>query len=324
MKVFLNQPLPEVGMALLRGENLEILLPAQEVASRADLIRHCRQADIVVGLAAKGLDEDFFQQCPNVKAIALFSVGYDQVDIDAATRRKIPVSNTPGVLSRATSDVAFLLMQSVARLAAFNFERVKSGNWPARFQPSLYLGQELYGKTLGIFGLGRIGLEMARKCRAAFGMNIIYHNRNRREDMEIELDASYVSFEELLLQSDVLSLHANYTPASKNLFNEAVFRKMKTNAILINTARGGFVSEQDLCQALAAGQIWGAGLDVSDPEPMASDNPLLSLPNVCVLPHIGSATVEARNGMARLVAENVIAFARGEAMPTVVNAEVYE
>lgn len=323
MKIFLNKALPEAGMELLNAADLEILLPEQEVVSRAELIRYCQHADVVVGLAAKGFDEDFFAQCPHVKAIALFSVGYDQVDIAAATRRNIPVSNTPDVLSRATSDVAFLLMQSVSRLAAFNFDRVRSGKWPAQFQPNAHLGQELYGKTLGIFGMGRIGFEMARKCKAAFDMPIIYHNRNRRPDMESELNAVYVSFEELLAQSDVLSLHANYIADSKGLFHAAAFRKMKTNAILINTARGGFIREQDLYQALATQQIWGAGLDVSDPEPMSADNPLLTLPNVCILPHIGSATVEARNAMARLVAENVIAYTRGERMPTVVNAEVY-
>lgn len=324
MKIFLNKALPEAGMALLNAANLDILLPEQEIVSREEWIAYCQQADVVVGLAAKGFDEAFFEQCPNVKAIALFSVGYDQVDIAAATQRKIPVSNTPDVLSRATSDVSFLLMQSVSRLAAFNFERVKSGNWPQQFQPTLHLGQELYGKTIGIFGMGRIGFEMARKCKAAFDMKVIYHNRNRRPDMETALNAVYVTFDDLLAQSDVLSIHANYTAVSNGLFNAAVFRKMKANAILVNTARGGFIREQDLYQALAGQQIWGAGLDVSDPEPMPADHPLLTLPNVCVLPHIGSATVEARNGMARLVAENVIAYTKGARMPTVVNAAVYE
>lgn len=324
MKIFLNKALPDAGMELLKAAGLELLLPEAEILSRAAWIAYCQQADVVVGIAARGFDAAFFEQCPNVKAIALFSVGYDQVDIAAATQRRIPVSNTPDVLSRATSDVAFLLMQSVSRLAAFNFERVKSGNWPQQFQPTLHLGQELYGKTLGIFGMGRIGLEMARKCKAAFDMKIIYHNRNRRPDIETGLNAGYVTFDELLAQSDVLSLHANYTSASKNLFDAAAFRKMKANAILVNTARGGFIREQDLYEALSSQRIWGAGLDVSDPEPMSSDNPLLSLPNVCVLPHIGSATVEARNGMAKLVAENVIAFVKGGRMPTAVNVEVYE
>lgn len=323
MKVFLNQALPEAGMELLRNAPLEIVLPEQEALSRADWINYCQQADVVVGLAAKGFDAAFFEQCPKVKAIALFSVGYDQVDIAAATQRNIPVSNTPDVLTRATSDVAFLLMQSVARLAAFNFERVKTGNWPQQFNPTAHLGQELYGKTLGIFGLGRIGFEMARKCKAAFDMKIIYHNRSPKPELEGELDAGYVTFDALLEQSDVLSLHANYTEASKDLFGADVFRKMKRNAILINTARGGFVHEADLYRALIEKEIWGAGLDVCSPEPMQQDNPLPGLPNVCVLPHIGSATVAAREGMARLVAENVIAFAKGKPMPTVVNAEVY-
>lgn len=323
MKVFLNKALPDVGMKMLKEAGLELLISTDEHSARSAFLESCIQADAIIGVGAKGFDESFFEACPNVKAIALFSVGYDQVDIAAANKRNIPVGNTPDVLSRATSDVAFLLMQSVSRLASFNFEKVKSGNWATNFNPNANLGVELYGKTLGIFGLGRIGFEMAKKCKAVFDMKIIYHNRNRNATLESSLDATYVSFEDLLSQSDVLSLHANYTDASKYLFNTATFSQMKPNAILINTARGGFVNEQDLYQALKQHLIWRAGLDVTFPEPMQVDNPLLTLPNVCILPHIGSATIEARNGMARLVAENIIAFAKGEKMPNIVNPEVY-
>lgn len=186
------------------------------------------------------------------------------------------------------------------------------------------LGQELYGKTLGIFGLGRIGYEMAKKCHYAFDMNIIYHNRSRNEHVEKNLNARYVSFETLISNADVLSIHANYTDQQKGRFDINIFRRMKPNAIFINTARGGFQNETDLYQAISTGKIWGAGLDVTHPEPMQPDSPLLRLPTVCVLPHIGSATIEARNGMARIAAENIVAFAKGEHMPQIVNREAYK
>ena len=264
----------------------------------------------------------FFETCPNVKAIALYSVGFDHVNIKEASQRNIPIGNTPDVLSRATSDVAFLLMQSVARRASYNFQKIKDGNWNT-FDPLHALGQELYGKTLGIFGLGRIGFEMAEKARKAFDMKIIYHNRSHNEQAERELEATYVSFEELIQNSDVLSIHANFTPEQANLFNHSVFEKMKPNSIFINTARGGFHHQRDLYNALVEREIWGAGLDVTNPEPMSADDPILELSSVCILPHIGSATIEARNGMARLAAGNLIAFSKGDKMPHCANPEVY-
>jgi glyoxylate reductase len=188
-------------------------------------------------------------------------------------------------------------MQSVARKSFYNHKKIINGKWES-FNALENLGQELYGKTLGIFGLGRIGFEMAKKCKAAFGMNIIYHNRSHNENAEKELDAQFVDFETLLVQSDVLSIHANYSAENNELFNKDTFTKMKRNAIFINTARGKFHNEDDLLYALTNDIIWGAGLDVTNPEPMKQDNPLLSLPNCCILPHIGSATHEARNGMA--------------------------
>lgn len=214
-------------------------------------------------------------------------------------------------------------MQSVARRASYNFEKVKDNNW-GDFDPLHALGQELYGKTLGVFGLGRIGFEMAEKCKKAFDMNIIYHNRSHNEEAEKELDAKYVSWEELIAQSDVLSIHANFQVEQKELFNSSVFEKMKPNSIFINTARGGFHNQVDLYTALIEKKIWGAGLDVTNPEPILHDDPILGLSNVCILPHIGSATSEARNGMAKVAAENIIAFSKGEKMPYCANPEVYQ
>ena len=323
MKVYINKRIPQVGLDIIKENNLEIITSESENPSPEEWLENCKKADIILSVGKSKFDKEFFDSCPNVKAIALFSVGFDQVDIAEATKRKIPIGNTPDVLSRATSDVAFLLMQIVSRKASYNIDKVKSGNWKD-FDALEELGQELYGKTLGVLGLGRIGFEMAEKCQKAFGMNIIYHNRSHNEEAEKELNAKYVSFEELVTESDVISIHANYTPEQADIFNKETFEKMKPNLIFINTARGGFHNEKDLLQALESGKIWGAGLDVTNPEPMEKDSPLLQLSNVCVLPHIGSATIEARNGMSKLVSENVVAFSKGEKMPTVVNPEVYE
>ncbi|MCD0456919.1 D-glycerate dehydrogenase [Chryseobacterium sp. LC2016-27] len=322
MKVFINKRTPETGITMLQEAGFEITIPENDDLSREKWLQYCKNTDAILNVGANAFDQEFFEQCPNVKAIALFSVGFDHVDIKEANKRNIPIGNTPDVLSRATSDVAFLLMQSVARRASFYFQKVKDGNW-GNFDPLYQLGQELYGKTLGVFGLGRIGFEMAEKCKKAFGMNIIYHNRNHNEEAENELDAKYVSFDELIERSDVLSIHANFKPEQSDLFNASVFERMKKNAIFVNTARGGFHDQKDLYQALVSGQIWGAGLDVTDPEPIEDNDPILQLSNVCVLPHIGSATIEARNGMARLAAENIIAFSKGEKMPYIANPEVY-
>ncbi|MGE8555750.1 MAG: 2-hydroxyacid dehydrogenase [Chryseobacterium jejuense] len=323
MKVFINKRIPEIGINMLQEAGLQIVFPENESLTYEEWLKYCQNADVILNVGGDfKYDKVFFDACPNIKAIALYSVGFDHVDIEEANQRNIPIGNTPDVLSRATSDVAFLLMQSVARRASYNFQKVIDNNW-GTFDPLNALGQELYGKTLGVFGLGRIGFQMAEKCKKAFDMEIIYHNRHRNEDTERELGATYVSFDELVRNSDVLSVHANFTPEHKDLFNESVFEKMKPNAIFINTARGGFHQEQDLYNALTEDKIWGAGLDVTNPEPMSADNPILKLSNVCVLPHIGSATLEARNGMARLAAGNIIAFSKGEKMLNCANPEVY-
>lgn len=323
MKVFINKNIPEDGIKLLQDKGITFTInPTENVLSREEFIKICQEHDALLNVGTNKFDEDFFQQCPNLKGIALFSVGFDSVNIPSANSRKIPVGNTPDVLSRATSDVAFLLMQSVARKSFFNHKRILNNDWGS-FDPLANLGQELYGKTVGIFGLGRIGFEMATKCKAAFGMNIIYHNRSHNETAEKELDAKYVDFETLLSESDVLSVHSNYTEENNEIFNKNAFAKMKSNSIFINTARGKFHNENDLFEALTNSIIWGAGLDVTNPEPMKSDNPLLSLPNCCILPHIGSATYEARNAMAICAAQNIIALFENKKMPFCVNEEVY-
>ncbi|WP_353129475.1 2-hydroxyacid dehydrogenase [Parapedobacter pyrenivorans] len=288
-----------------------------------ELIRHAQRCDALFSVGANQINKSFLNACKHLRVIALCSVGYDQVNVTEASKLGIPIGNTPGVLSKATADVAFLLMQNVARKAIHKHKEILRGNW-GFFDPMADLGIELQGKTLGIFGLGRIGYEMAKSCRGAFDMRVIYHNRGRNEMAETELDAGSVSFEELLQQSDVLSVHANLNKETRGLFNRDAFSKMKASAIFINTSRGSLHNESDLRQALESGTIWGAGLDVTDPEPMAPDNPLLQLPNVAVLPHIGSATIETRMKMMQLTVENLIAGLAGKRLPYCVNPEVYE
>lgn len=288
--------------------------------TQPQLIEQARQVNAIISLGADTLDKYFFSQCSHLDVVAQFAVGYDNIDVAEATRLKIPVGNTPDVLSDATADIAFGLMIAVSRNMFDRHKSIALGEWK-QFEPLLNLGLELSGKTLGIFGMGRIGMVMAQRCRGAFNMNVIYHNRRRNAEAEKLYDARYVSFDELLEQSDVLSVHSVLSDETRGLFNTDVFKKMKRSVIFINTSRGLVHNEEDLIEALNSGTIWGAGLDVTNPEPMRADNPLLQMHNAAVLPHIGSATVEARNGMARLAAENVISFYGTGDMPHCVNRE---
>jgi glyoxylate reductase len=323
MKVLITRQFPEAGLQLLKDAGCTVTAYTERRnLTQEKLIAACKGQDALLSIGPNKLNSDFFTACGHLKVVSLMSVGYDNLDVAAANKAKIPVSNTPDVLSKATADVAFLLMIAVSRKAFFLHQSIIAGDW-GFYDPNANLGIELYGKTLGIFGLGKIGLEMAKKCKAAYGMNVIYHNRRQNEAAEKEIGAEYVSFDELLQRSDVLSVHANLSKETKGLFNQDAFDKMKPTSIFINTARGEEHNEADLLQALQNKVIWGAGLDVTNPEPMAKDNQLLFMPSVCVLPHIGSATVETRNAMAIKAAQNIIAGLQGKRLPNVVNGEVY-
>jgi glyoxylate reductase len=322
MNIFITRVIPELGLQLLKDAGFTVKQWTEKrKMSTEELIFACKDADALLS-AGQQLNKEFLEASSHLKVIALHSVGYDNVDIETATRLKIPLGNTPGVLSGATADTAFLLMMAAARNAFFMHKTIVNGEWDF-FEPTANLGKELTGGTLGVFGLGKIGIEMAKRCAGAFGMKIIYHNRSRDEAAEKELGAVYVSFEELLKQSDVISVHTALTTETEGKFNAEAFRQMKSSAIFINTARGKIHNEEDLISALENKVIWGAGLDVTHPEPMQPGNPLLSMPHVAILPHIGSATETTRDAMAKLAAENIIAGLKGEKLPFVVNPEVY-
>jgi glyoxylate reductase len=324
MNVFVSRLIPEAGISKMEEAGIKVTVWKEDrPLTSEELIHHVQQHDALLCMNREKIDKAFLNACPHLKVIALYSVGYDSMDVAEATRLGIPMSNTPDVLSDATADIAFTLLLAVSRKAFFHHRRILNDEWDF-FRPTANLGIELKNKTLGIFGLGRIGLEMAKRCRGAYNMKVIYHNRNRNPEAEKEIDARYVSFDELLEQSDVLSLHTALTPETKDRFTLNEFRKMRSKAIFINTARGAIHREEDLLKAIQDGIIWGAGLDVTNPEPMSPDSPLLRLPSVCVTPHIGSATEEARTGMALVAAENIIAGLRGEQLPNVIDPSVYD
>ena len=324
MKVFITREIPEVGLKKLKDAGIEIVeWKEKRELTQPELIEYCKQCDALIAAGYNKMDAHFLDECRHLKVIALHSVGYDNVDVAEADRLKIPVGNTPGVLSGPTADIAFLLMLAVSRKAFYLHQKILNGDWKF-FEPTANLGIQLYDKTIGIYGLGNIGFEMAKRCAGAFNMKVIYHNRHRNLPAEEQLKAVFVSFQELLERSDVLSVHTNLSKETLGKFDKAVFEKMKRTSIFINTARGAIHNEQDLINALQNGTIWGAGLDVTNPEPMKKDNPLLTMPNAAVLPHIGSATIETRDEMANIATENVIAALNGKRIPFPVNPEVYD
>lgn len=315
MKVFISGNIAESGIKLLKDQGIIITKWEKDRQITAEeLIANCKDVDALVSVGPNKINEEFLSASKHLKVVALHSVGFDNVDVEAAKAHNIPIGNTPGVLSGATADTAFILMLVVSRKAFYLHKKIVKGQWE-NYEPTPELGIELNGKTLGIFGMGKIGLEMAKKCVGAYQMKVIYHNRSRKPDAEAEVNAEYVSFEELLERSDVLSVHTALTDETKDKFNLEVFKKMKPGSIFINTARGGIHNEEDLIKALEEKIIWGAGLDVTNPEPMLKDNPLLNMESVAVLPHIGSATEETRSAMANLVAENIIAGLKGLPLP---------
>ncbi len=321
-KILITRKFPETGAKLLRNAGFSVTQWNEDAPMPHDtLIEKAKTHNALFCTLSDNLDKQFLNQCAHLDIISQFAVGYDNIDIPEATKLGIAIGHTPGAMSQATADIAFGLLIATARKMCYMHKSILKGEW-GYFKPNAHLGMELKNKTLGIYGLGRIGLEMAKRCKGAYDMDVIYHNRTPNREAEQLLGARYVGFEALLAQSDVLSVHCALSSATKEVFNATAFSQMKPTSIFINTARGGVHNEPDLIAALQQGTLWGAGLDVTNPEPMQPNNPLLKMENVSVLPHIGSATIEARNEMARMAATNIISFYKNKNVPHIVNPEV--
>ncbi|HET9825173.1 MAG TPA: D-glycerate dehydrogenase [Chitinophagaceae bacterium] len=321
-KVFVTRDIPGMGIEMLKHEGFDVSVWPEDRPMKPDeLIQAGKGANAMLTLLTDRIDKTFLQECKHLDIISQYSVGYDNIDINEATTFGIPIGYAPGAMSDATADVAFGLMIAVSRKMFYMHKSISKGEWTF-FKPKANLGIELKNKILGILGLGRIGLQMAIRCRGAYNMQVIYHNRKRNTEAERTLNARLVSLDDLLKQSDVLSVHCALNDETRGMFNKMIFSKMKPTAIFINTARGAIHNEHDLFDVLNNGIIWGAGLDVTNPEPMNAKNPLLSMPNVAVLPHIGSATEEARGEMSRLAALNIVEFYKHRKIPNLVNPEV--
>ncbi len=312
MKVLVTLNIPEIGITMLREEGLEVTVWNHDLPMTYDqLLAAAQEHDILLSTSNYKIDANFLDRNQHLKLISQFAVGYDNIALKEAEMLGIPIANAPNAMVDATADIAFALMLAVSRKMFYMHKQILDDAW-GHFRPRANLGIELKGKTLGVFGMGRIGTEMAKRCVGAYDMKVLYHNRNLNREAEEQMNATYVSFDDLLEQSDIISVHCALNADTKEKFNSVAFGKMKPSSIFLNTARGGVHDENDLIEALRSGTIWGAGLDVTHPEPMLYDNPLLRMENVAVTPHIGSATMEARNEMSRLAAMNIIQYYRGE------------
>jgi len=290
------------------------------IMPRELLFEWLADADGLMSVSAQPakVDEELLAHAPKLRVVSQSSVGYDNVDVAACTKRGIPFGNTPGVLTEATADLAFILVMCAARRIKENIEIVQKGAWTKTVD--IPLGVDLYGKTLGIVGMGQIGSAVARRGKAC-GMKIIYHNRRRRSPEE-EAGAEYVSFSDLLCLSDFIVVLIPLSSESRLMFRREQFARMKKTAYFINAARGGIVETEALYEAVRDGIIAGCALDVTDPEPIPADHPLVYMPNVLITPHIGSATMETRNRMAMLAAENLVLGVEKKPLKTCVNQEV--
>ena len=301
-KVLITRAFPFAALKRLEAEHEVDLWDDNAPPPRDVLLERAAKADALLTIITEKVDAELFDAAPSVKAVANLAVGTDNIDLEEAARRGIAVGNTPGVLTDATADIAFALLLNLARRISEGERQVRDGEW-APWYPTHMIGGDTTGMTLGIVGWGRIGQAMARRGEG-FGMNVIHSSRS-----------SGVPLEELLEAADYVSLHTPLTAETRHLMGAAEFKRMKPSAYLINTARGGVVDQEALREALANGEIAGAGLDVTVPEPLPPDDPLLSAPNLLVVPHVGSATIRTRSRMADMAVDNLLAALAGRPMP---------
>ena len=322
-RVLVTRVIPDAGLDPVR-EACEVDLWDDDLPPpRDELLRRVAGKDGLLSLLTDRVDDELLDAAgPQLKVVSNFAVGFDNIDVPALTRRKIPAGNTPGVLTETTADLAFALLMAAARRIPEGVDYVRADRWKT-WGPMLLMGVDVHGATLGIVGFGRIGRELARRGRG-FGMTILYHDVHpATPEDEAELGARRVEMDELLRASDFVSLHVNLTDETHHLIDTDALRAMKPSAVLVNTSRGPVVDPEALEAALRDGQIFAAGLDVTEPEPLSADHPLVNLPNCVVVPHIASASRVTRDRMAAMAAANLLAGLRGERLPTPINPDVH-
>jgi glyoxylate reductase len=306
MRIFVTRELPGSAVERLQAEHDTEVWPDRLPPSREELMARAPELDGVLSLLTDPIDAEFMAAAPNLRAISNCAVGVDNIDLEAAAERGIPVGNTPGVLTDTTADLAVALILGVGRRLVEGDAFVRRDEWKT-WEPGLLLGRDLHGATVGIVGYGRIGQAVGRRL-GGFDCELLYTARS-----------DGVSLEELLERSDFVTVHTPLTPETRGLIDADALRRMKPTAYLVNTARGPVVDTAALIDALKAGEIAGAALDVTDPEPLPGDHPLLDAPNLLVLPHLGSATHATREKMAEMSVDNLLAGLRGEPMPNQVS-----
>ncbi|HEY50571.1 MAG TPA: D-glycerate dehydrogenase [Dehalococcoidia bacterium] len=321
-KVFITRTVAQEAVELLAKYAEVDAWEEVDSIPREEFLKRIADVDGILQWGGDSIDGEAMDAAPKLKAIANVSVGYDNIDVEAATKRGIKVSNTPGVVTDSTADLAFALMLAISRRLVEMTEIVTNGEW-RNFGPMEMLGYDVCGKTLGIIGMGRIGAAVAQRARG-FNMKVLYHNRRRRQD-EAEYGAEYVSdLKALLSRSDFVSIHVPSNKETRHLIGAKELSSMKPTAMLINTARGVIVEQKALYEALKRKQILGAALDVTEEEPMSPDDPLLELENVIVTPHIGTQTLETGINMSLMGARNLLAGLKGEPMPNCVNCHLLD
>ncbi|MCF8049681.1 MAG: D-glycerate dehydrogenase [Desulfobacterales bacterium] len=313
--VFISRPIPEKALSLLRSECDIDMWP--DAGTPPPLRDRAVEAEGILTYGHEPIDDDLMKHAKTLKVVSVIGVGYDHVDVKAATRRGIAVGHTPGTLDDTVADFTMGLIIAVARNVVAGDAFVRTGMWKS-FNPNFMWGSDVDHATLGILGMGNIGSAIARRARA-FDMRIIYHNRTRRPEYERLFGAVYAPLPSLLAESDFIVIQAPLTDETHHLIGEDEFSLMKKSAFLINTARGPIVDSQALRRALQDGAIAGAALDVYDPEPPSQDDPLLEMKNVVLCPHLGSATIQTRTKMAVMAAENLLAGLRNQPLPYGVN-----
>jgi len=321
-QVYVTRVIPEAGMEMIRASSVAEVWERGSPPPYKVLLEKVAGLDGLVCLLTDRIDGALMDAAgDSLRVISQMAVGFDNIDIEAATERGIPVGNTPGVLTDTTADFAFTLLMAAARRIAEGERYVKAGKWKT-WGPTLLMGQDIHRATLGLVGLGRIGKGMARRA-SGFGMRVIYSDPMVDETEAKELGAESYEFDDLLAESDFVSLHVPLTPETTHLMGEKEFKRMKPSAILINTARGSAVDSNALYHALKEGEIAYAALDVTEPEPISLDDPLLTLDNCLIVPHIASSSLATRSRMAVMAAQNLEAGLKGEELPHCVNPEVY-